>query len=66
MWRKRNPLALMSVMRIYTITVENSIEIPKKKKKKKRKLGIELPYDPAISLFGIYPEKTRIERRACT
>ena len=36
MWRKRNPLALMSVMRIYTITVENSIEIPKKKKKEKK------------------------------
>ena len=27
-----------------------------------KKLGIELPYDPAISLLGIYPEETRIER----
>ena len=27
-----------------------------------RKLKIELPYDPAISLLGIYPEKTIIQR----
>ena len=27
-----------------------------------KKLEIELPYDPAIPLLGIYPEETRIER----
>ena len=27
-----------------------------------RKLKIELPYDPAIPLLGIYPEKTELER----
>ena len=28
-----------------------------------KKLGIKLPYDPgAISLLGIYPEKTRVEK----
>ena len=27
-----------------------------------KKLGIELPYDPAIPRSGIYPEETRIER----
>ena len=27
-----------------------------------KKLKIELPYDPAISLLGIYPEKTIIQR----
>ena len=27
-----------------------------------KKLKIELPYDPAIPLLGIYPEKTRIQK----
>ena len=27
-----------------------------------KKLEIELPYDPAIPLLGIYTEETRIER----
>ena len=27
-----------------------------------KKLGIELPYDPAIPLLGIHTEETRIER----
>ena len=31
-----------------------------------KKLQIELPYDPAIPLLGIYPEKTIIERVTCT
>ena len=26
-----------------------------------KKLKIELPYDPAIALLGIYPEKTIIQ-----
>ena len=26
----------------------------------------KLPYDPAISLLGIYPEETRIEKDTCT
>ena len=30
------------------------------------KLGIKLPYDPAIPLLGIYPEETRIENDRCT
>ena len=30
------------------------------------KLGIELPYNPAIPLLGIYPKKTRNERDTCT
>ena len=28
-----------------------------------KKLKIELPYDPAISLLGIYPDKTLIQKR---
>ena len=30
------------------------------------KLNIELPYDPAIPLLGIYLEKTFIQKDACT
>ena len=31
-----------------------------------KKLKIELPYDPAIPLLGIYPEKIRIQKESCT
>ena len=31
-----------------------------------KKLKIELPYDPAIPLLGIYPEKTIIRKDTCT
>ena len=31
-----------------------------------RKLYIELPYDPAIPLLGIYPDKTFLEKDTCT
>ena len=32
----------------------------------KKKLEIELPYDPAIPLLGIYVGETRSERDTCT
>ena len=35
-------------------------------KKKKKKLVIKPPYDPAIQLLGIYPEKTIIQKDTCT
>ena len=31
-----------------------------------KKLKLELPYDPAIPLLGIYPEKTIIQEDTCT
>ena len=31
-----------------------------------KKLKIELPYDPAIPLLGVYPEKPRIQKESCT
>ena len=31
-----------------------------------KKLKIELPYDPANPLLGIYPEKTIIQKDTCT
>ena len=30
-----------------------------------KKLQIELPYNPAIPLLGIYPEKTIIQKESC-
>ena len=46
-----------------TVTMEKSMKIPKKKKKR---VKIEVPYDLAIPLLGIYPEKTIIQKHACT
>ena len=40
--------------------MENSMEISLKK------LGIKLPYDPAIPLLDIYPEETTILKDTCT
>ena len=31
-----------------------------------QKVKIELPYDPAIPLLGIYPKKTITEKDTCT
>ena len=31
-----------------------------------QKLHTELPYDPAIPLLGIYPDKTFLEKDTCT
>ena len=31
-----------------------------------KQLQIELPYDAAIPLLGIYPEKTIIQKESCT
>ena len=40
--------------------MENSMEVPQKK------LKIELPYDPAMPLLSIYPDKTIIQKDICT
>ena len=31
-----------------------------------KKIQIKLPYDTAIPLLGIYPEKTKIQKESCT
>ena len=36
-----------------------------KKKTRKKNLQIQLPYDPAIPLLGIYPGKTMAQKNAC-
>ena len=58
-WRKGNPLTLLVGMQTGTAIMENSGRFLKK-------LEIELPYDPAIPLLGIYTEELRIERDMCT
>ena len=58
-WRKGNPLTLLVGMQTSTATIENNVEVPLKK------LEIELPYDLAIPLLGIYTEEIRIERDTC-
>ena len=40
------------------VTMENSIEAL-------RKLKIALPYDPAIPLLGIYPDKSFLKKDTC-
>ena len=58
-WKIGNPLTLLMGMRMDTTTMEKSMDVP-------LKLGIKLPYDPAIPLLGIYPEETGIEKDRCT
>ena len=58
-WRKGNPLTLLVGMQTSTATMENSVRFLKK-------LEMELPYDPAISLLGIHTKETKIERDTCT
>ena len=47
MQRKGNPSALLVGMQTGAATVENSMEFPQKTK-------MELPFDPAIPLLGLY------------
>ena len=58
---KRNPLALLVGMQIGAATLETVWRFLKK-------LKIELTYDPAIALLGIYPRDTGVlmHRGTCT
>ena len=49
MRRKGNPTTLLVGMQTGAATVENSMEFGL------RKLKMELPFDPAIPLLGLYP-----------
>ena len=61
MWKKENPLALLVEMQTGAASVENNMEVFKN-------LKIELSYNPAITLLGIYPKNTKllIQRNTCT
>ena len=54
LWRKGNPLTLLVRMQVGAATLENRFLT---------KLKIELPYDPAIALLGIYPKDTDVVKR---
>ena len=53
MRKKQNTFTLLVGMQTGAATLENSMEVP-------QKLKIELPYDPAIALLGIYPRGTGV------
>ena len=61
MQRKGNPSALLAGMQTGAATVENSMEFP-------QKLKVELSFDPAIPLLGLYPKnpETPIQKNLCT
>ena len=61
MWRKGDISALLVGTQTGAATLSNSRKVP-------TKLKIELPYDPAIALLGIYPKDTKmlIQRGTCT
>ena len=50
MRRKGNPSALLVAMQTGAATVENTVEFP-------QKLKMELPFDLAIPLLGLYPQR---------
>jgi hypothetical protein len=49
-WGEKNPNPLLVVMQAGTTSLEKNLETFKN-------LNIDLPYDPAISLLGIYPKE---------
>ena len=53
-WRKGNPLTLLKCKLMQPLW--------RIAQRFFKKLGIELPYDPAIPLMGMYPEETIIEK----
>jgi hypothetical protein len=62
MWGKRNPCTLLVGMQASKTTVENNMASFVKK------LNIDLPYDPAIPLLGMYPKEctSGYSRGSCT
>jgi hypothetical protein len=61
MWGKRNPRVLLVGMQASTTTLKTIWRLLKK-------LNIDLPYDPAMPLIGIYPKEcdTGYSRGTCT
>ena len=53
MWRKRNTFELLVGMQTGAVILEHSMEVP-------QKIKIELPWDPAIALLGIYTKDTKM------
>ena len=57
-WRKGDTLALLVECKLIQ-------QLWKMVWRVLKKLGIKLPYDPAIPLLGIYPEEARVEKDTC-
>ena len=58
MWRKANFCTQLVGMQVGAVTVKDRVEVPLENKK-------QIPYDPAIPLLGIDPEKNWIIKK-CT
>ena len=58
LWRKWNPFTLLVGCKLVQPLWRTVWRFLKK-------LGTELPYDPAIPLLGIHTKETRIERDTC-
>ena len=66
-WRKGNIPALLVGMQIGEATTKNDMEVPRKTVWRfLQKLKLELLYDPASPLLGIFAEKTIIQKDTCT
>ena len=61
MRRKGNPSTPLVGMQTGEATVENNMDFP-------QKIKMELPFDPAILLLGLYPKnpETPIQKNLCT
>ena len=61
MWRKGDRSVLVVGMQTGAATVENRMEFP-------QNIKMELPFDPVISLLGIYTKNFRspIQKNLCT
>ena len=53
-------LQLLVGMQAGTVTLENSMEVPQDVK------NLEVPYDPAITLLGIYAKDSDVVKRRAT
>ena len=60
MWKKGNPPTLLVGMYKLVQPLWKTVW------RFLKKLKLELPYDPAIPLLGIYPEKTILRKGMCT
>ena len=57
-WREGNPTLLVGMQLVQPLWTAIGRSLKKTK--------IELPYDPAIPLLGIYPEKNIVLKDTCT
>ena len=51
-WQRCRPCTLLVGIQNDAVAMDHSIEIP-------QELKIEVPYDPAIPLLGIYPKEVK-------